>query len=439
MSQASNGPDSDPINPQSLGLLLVGSSVIALAAIRHGRIVFANPAFHDEFHATGSLIGVPLAAIVTDSGDDRLEDAIAATEQAPISYLGTGSRGSESTFDVALNLEVAMVDGESTVIAFASDVTARHRSSEQLAYLAYTDALTGLANRARLADRLHQAMLQARRSGAAFAVLAIDLDGFKAVNDAHGHDAGDTVLQLAVRRFQRCIRDSDTLARPGGDEFTVLLSRLESREGAALVAQRMIDALSMPLDLGHSQVNVGASIGIAIFPEHARTVDGLLAAADTALYRAKRAGKHQYQWATGRFSAEALSVPSLTWNAAHLVGIDEIDAQHAHLAELIDTLSAALKEDADKSGIQAGLNELIGYTEFHFATEERLMSEHDVADLARHRHIHQRLLQDIRRLDVSADMTSISLILRYLQEWLLRYIDGADRQLGRILIAKGCH
>ncbi len=156
-----------------------------------------------------------------------------------------------------------MLNGEATVIAFALDVTEQHRSREQLAYLAYSDPLTGLANRALFADRLHQAVKSARRYDATFAVLMVDLDGFKAVNDTYGHEVGDIVLQVVGQRFQGCLRERDTLARIGGDEFAVLLPRLADHRSAAQGAQRMIDALAASLDFGAHPVAVGASIGIA--------------------------------------------------------------------------------------------------------------------------------------------------------------------------------
>jgi hemerythrin len=109
-----------------------------------------------------------------------------------------------------------------------------------------------------------------------------------------------------------------------------------------------------------------------------------------------------------------------------------------HLAELIDELSASLKGNFDGNTIAARLSDLTQYTAFHFATEERLMEHHQVDDLARHREEHRRLLHDVQNLRVDGDVASVSLIVRYLQEWLLRHVDGPDRQLGQALIAKGC-
>ncbi len=424
------------IDPRSLGTLLLNSDVVALAVLRGGRIVFANPAFLAAFRAS-ELAGVAVADIVLDARDDSLTNALADAELAPACWVGTGCRDNEPPFDLELRLEPVMLDGEAIVIAFAWDVTQQHRASEHLACLAYSDPLTGLANRALFADRLHQAILRARRDATILAVLMVDLDGFKAVNDTYGHEAGDVALQIVGQRFLGCVREDDTLARIGGDEFAVLLPRSPDHRAAARVADRMIAALAPPLDRIALPVVIGASIGIAVWPEHARSLDALLASADTAMYRAKRAGKNRLQWATGRSEADPPSLPPQAWRAAHSVGIEAIDDQHLHLVQLVDRLSTALKDGLDADTIAAGLRELIGYAAFHFAAEERLMEIHGVDGRARHREEHRRLLHDIDALHVDEELASVSLILSYLNEWLLRHIDGLDRQLGQRLLAKG--
>jgi diguanylate cyclase (GGDEF)-like protein/hemerythrin-like metal-binding protein len=438
MSDTATSTTDDRIDARSLGALLVNSSMIALAAVRHGRIVFANPAFQSLFHVKRPLAGCVLADIVGDTGDDRLSEALVAAARGPVGYSGRGHRGEQPSFDLELHLEYAEPGGEPTVLAFASDVTEQSRSKERLSYLAFSDVLTGLPNRALLADRLHQTLVTARRYAMRFAVLVADLDGFKAVNDTYGHDAGDIVLQQVARRFEGCIRDSDTLARLGGDEFAVVLPQMDDAEAAALVALRMIRALDEPLDLDGHAVVVGTSIGIATFPEHARSIHGLLVAADTALYAAKRAGKNGFRWATARAGAEPLLAAPTTWSVAHSVGILEIDDQHVHLAGLIDGLSAALRDGAAAGVVTAALDELVDYAAFHFASEERLMAQFQVGNLAQHRDVHRRLLEDIQQLGVDKSPPSVSLVLRYLREWLIRHVDGLDRAAGLELIAKGC-
>jgi diguanylate cyclase (GGDEF)-like protein len=314
-NRSSGQTEPDRVDPRALGSVLVNSRAIALAALRHGQIVFANPAFLATFRATNALIGKPLADIVVDAGGDGLSEALVAAEHAPTRYHGAGKRGADPSFDLELSLECTMLDGESTIVAFAFDVTGQHRSRDQLANLAYNDSLTGLGNRALFADHLHHAVRHALRHPAVFAVLVMDLDGFKAINDTHGHQVGDVALQLAAQRFEHAIREGDTLARIGGDEFAVLLPRLLDQQVAGLVAQRLIGALAAPLELATHRVDLGTSVGIAAWPEHAGSADALLAAADTAMYRAKRAGRNQFRWATGRSAAEIVSLQPLAWSA----------------------------------------------------------------------------------------------------------------------------
>jgi diguanylate cyclase (GGDEF)-like protein/PAS domain S-box-containing protein len=272
------------VDPRTLGAILMHSEAIALAAMRQGRIVFANPAFVATFRADDPLAGIPLADIVFDvEGGERLAASLAAAEHAPTRYWGIGRRGDGSAFELELSLEYIELGGEPTVVALARDATGTHRASAQLVNFAYTDALTGLANRALFADCLHHAVRRARRHGAAFAVLMMDLDGFKAINDTFGHQVGDIALQIAGQRFQRCVRDGDTLARIGGDEFAVLLPELADQQVPALVAQRIIGSLASLLDLGTQTLRLGTSIGIAVWPDHAGNADALLAAADTAM------------------------------------------------------------------------------------------------------------------------------------------------------------
>jgi diguanylate cyclase (GGDEF)-like protein/PAS domain S-box-containing protein len=185
--------------------------------------------------------------------------------------------------------------------AAASMVSAAlHRldSEARLAYLAQYDPLTGLANRALLADRFSLMIVQARRRGASLGVLFIDLDDFKLVNDTQGHAAGDVLLKEAARRLQSAVREGDTVARISGDEFAVILTDLARPDDAAIVAQKIIDRLAAPVDLGGQEAVVTASIGIATFPADGSDAEALLGAADAAMYRAKQSGRNAFQFFT---------------------------------------------------------------------------------------------------------------------------------------------
>lgn len=167
------------------------------------------------------------------------------------------------------------------------------RLARQLGFEATHDALTGLPNRRYMQDHLARAMDLAHRHHMRLGVLVIDLDGFKAVNDTHGHSAGDRVLQEVARRFKIQSRASDFVVRTGGDEFAVIAENVEQLDSLQNLAQRLVECLlpAIPLD-GTATVSVGCSIGIAIFPDHATHLDALFAAADRAMYAAKDAGKN---------------------------------------------------------------------------------------------------------------------------------------------------
>ena len=176
-----------------------------------------------------------------------------------------------------------------------SDITARKMVEQMLLQQALTDPLTELPNNRHFGDRLAQGVAKAQRESGVLALLYADLDDFKAVNDAHGHAAGDELLRQVGARFVECVRASDTVARVGGDEFAVLLDTAASAEGAEEVAGKLIQALHAPLDLGNgARVRITVSIGIALYPGHGADAPALLQAADTAMYRAKAQGGGRY-------------------------------------------------------------------------------------------------------------------------------------------------
>lgn len=176
-----------------------------------------------------------------------------------------------------------------------SDITARKLEEEKILYQANYDQLTGLPNRTLFNDRLQRVVIEGRRAKSNVGLMFIDLDGFKAINDTLGHDAGDLLLKATAERLNKSVRESDTVARLGGDEFTVIMPLLDSIEGAILVANRILKSLVMPFDLNGQEGRVSASIGISMFPAQAGDAQQLLHNADVAMYHAKRHGKANYQ------------------------------------------------------------------------------------------------------------------------------------------------
>jgi diguanylate cyclase (GGDEF)-like protein len=179
-------------------------------------------------------------------------------------------------------------------------------------YLAYHDSLTGLPNRMLFRDRLEQALAQSKRTGRLTAVLFLDLDGFKRVNDTLGHTAGDQLLQGVAERLKQCVRTSDTVARLGGDEFTIILTNVTQPQGAATVAEKVRSALARPLAVAGQEVFVTTSIGISFCPTDGSDAETLLKRADRAMYSAKAQGKNTYQ----------LFIPAMEEGAAEAVSLE---------------------------------------------------------------------------------------------------------------------
>jgi diguanylate cyclase (GGDEF)-like protein/PAS domain S-box-containing protein len=179
-------------------------------------------------------------------------------------------------------------------IGVFTDISHFKEQQEQLEFLAHHDALTRLPNRALLSDRLAQALAHARRAGTVVAVCFMDLDGFKAVNDQHGHAAGDALLTELARRLRQGLREGDTAARLGGDEFVLLLTGLHDATECDQVLTRLLRAVAEPFELRGGVCSVSASVGVAVFPDDGSDPDLLLRHADHAMYRAKQSGKNQF-------------------------------------------------------------------------------------------------------------------------------------------------
>jgi diguanylate cyclase (GGDEF)-like protein len=203
-------------------------------------------------------------------------------------------------------------DGEDLSFAEAiahvlSAAVRRHQTQTRLAYMAEFDALTGLPNRNLLHDRLTQSLVQARRHGWQGAVLFIDLDRFKLVNDTLGHHVGDRLIAEVGRRIKECVRAGDTVGRVSGDEFGVVLPELAQPDDAALVAQKILEALALPFDLGGNEAYVTASIGISVFPSDGPDAETLLKNADMAMYRAKELTRNAYCFFTGEMNQRSVA------------------------------------------------------------------------------------------------------------------------------------
>lgn len=200
----------------------------------------------------------------------------------------------------AVDVEIAAVpfshEGEEALQVIIRDITEKKSANRRLEFLAHHDPLTGLANRVLFFDRLALTLYQAERDRHGAALLFIDLDHFKGVNDTFGHDAGDILLREAARRIESCLRKADSVARMGGDEFTVILSRITGDGDAVVVAEKILQALSVPVVLPGGEFSTGASIGVSMFPDDAADAESLLKKADAAMYEAKRLGRNRFSF-----------------------------------------------------------------------------------------------------------------------------------------------
>lgn len=253
-------------------------------------------------HAAGSLIGSPGAALVGQ--DWRFLPKLAAADH-PLQSLfqqarQVGQATAQAGFDDQAGperiyqFEALRVgnDADTRIIVVGVDITEQHEQAQHLHYLAFHDRLTGLPNRALLLDRLDQAVTTATRNDSNFVIAFIDLDEFKPINDSAGHEAGDAVLREIASRLRQCVRESDTVARHGGDEFVLLLPD-GVRQGLSRIAEAVLQAVARPVLWGGAKLKVSASIGFAQFPQDGQGAKQLLDAADASMYRAKQAGRNR--------------------------------------------------------------------------------------------------------------------------------------------------
>jgi diguanylate cyclase (GGDEF)-like protein/PAS domain S-box-containing protein len=219
------------------------------------------------------------------------------------------------------------------VVLTAHDVTERRQLEDRLTHQAFHDALTGLPNRALLTDRIEHALERARRSGDDVALLFLDLDDFKTINDSLGHAAGDDLLVEIASRLQETLRAVDTAARLGGDEFALLLEDTKGIAGAAIAAQRLLDAVSLPIRLGSTEVLGRASVGI-VFGTPGQTAGELLRNADMAMYRAKESGGNRFEIFEPEMHAAALTRLELKADLERAFSADELDLHYQPLIDL---------------------------------------------------------------------------------------------------------
>ena len=325
-------------------------------------------------------------------------------------------------------------------IGVATDITERKLAVAETTRMAHYDHLTGLPNRRLLHDRLQVAMQRARREHSRLAMMLIDLDRFKPVNDTHGHSVGDLLLKLVASRMSACLRESDTLARVGGDEFVVVIPNVGSDQDALRVAEKIRLELNRPFELaGGFTVSIACSIGIAIFPEHGTDEKVLASNADDAMYVAKEQGRNRVYLMRSPLDKSArkgggreLSFMRLVWQRSYRCGNERIDREHLALFDRANTvIHAAIAAGEGGEQLPQALDDLIECVVQHFAHEESILAEHAYAALHEHAALHQVLIARAyeMREHLRTGRLSLGELVTYLsQELVVRHLLKDDRK-----------
>lgn len=251
-------------------------------------------------YTDGEVIGQPVALLDSAQHDEDFMDRMHAELERDGRWSGELWKVRKDGEEILCRIETNVVPDASgqrrLYVLVLNDITEQKRAEQELRYLANYDTLTSLPNRSLLSERLSRAIVRARRENGRVAVLFIDLDRFKDINDSLGHATGDRILRAAAARVQQTVGAQHTVARLSGDEFTVVLEDINSAQDAEDIAQQIITAFMQPLSFGERlELSVSPSIGISLYPDHAQVPTDLLKHADTAMYQAKAAGRHTYQ------------------------------------------------------------------------------------------------------------------------------------------------
>lgn len=298
---AGNGAISDMVKPSFESMVLNDEKLqvfndtvpagILVLRVDDGKVIFSNRFFQETLGANGEQVfGESWDEFFVDA-EERQNLMIKFIENDEVRNfeLRLRRRDGGIVWGLASMSSIPIEDEDLLMFAFI-DVTQLKEAEAKIQTLANYDTLTELPSRLLFSDRLGKAMDRAERAETEMAVLFIDLDGFKAVNDTMGHGAGDCVLKDVALRLRDCIRKPDTVARLGGDEFIVIIEH-QNAKNAAIVGERIVNSLSQPFNTPDGTANIGASIGIALFPRDGKTEDNLMRAADKAMYKIKKGTK----------------------------------------------------------------------------------------------------------------------------------------------------
>lgn len=276
----------------------------AILIHRDGIALEINDAFTRMFGYTREeAIGMEVLKLAVPEDHELVQQHISSGVDTI--YQAIGLRKDQTRFYGELAGKVIEYDGRPARVTSIRDITERKQAEEQIHFMAYHDDLTNLANRKLFLEKMGQAIRDAKRTGTVLAVMFLDLDRFKLINDIFGHGAGDQLLITVADRLSCTVSSEATIARLGGDEFTLLLPGIEGTAHAERIAQSILDVISQPFEIAGRELTISASIGISLYPEGGRDVDTLMKNADTAMYRAKETGRNNYRFYTTAMDAQA--------------------------------------------------------------------------------------------------------------------------------------
>jgi len=300
-------PEPPPAEPEFRQL--VERSPVGTYVIQSDRYRYANPKLGEILgYRPGELAGAEIAPLVVEADRagvlSRIRGITMGAEAA--SYAFRAIRKDGEIIDVEVHESASDLDGRAAVIGSMLDITERKRTEAQAAERAFVDPLTRLPNRVRFLERLETELAQSRRYGRRLAVVHLDVDGFKFVNDNWGHGVGDRLLQSLALRLTRGVREVDTIARIGGDEFLILVPDFKQAGDMSRLALKLVTLMARPVELEDRTLQITASVGVAAFPDDGQSADELLRNADTAMYRAKDSGGNSFELCTPELTAAAV-------------------------------------------------------------------------------------------------------------------------------------
>jgi diguanylate cyclase (GGDEF)-like protein/PAS domain S-box-containing protein len=317
----------------SEGIIVIGEA---------GVIISFNSAAERIFgHISEDIIGRDFNILISGENADLSGKYHRYVEESENSALFgvarevVGLRKDFSAFPLELITTQVHIQNRLMFITTARDITDRKDAELRISYMASHDALTNLPNRSLLQDRIQQTLAHNQRRELQAAVLFIDLDKFKIINDTLGHDIGDALLKEAAARQVAEIRSEDTVARQGGDEFIILLSHISNPQDAALIAQKLLDSLRRPFIIQGKELQISASIGIAIFPEDGTTMESLLKNSDIAMYHAKDSGRSNYQFFSAKMNALAAEKQALRVELSHAIERNQLFLVYQPVVDMI--------------------------------------------------------------------------------------------------------